>query len=75
VVNLRLREYRNKSGMSQRDIAKLLGITQAYYWKWENKKSSPDAKQIMQLCNIFKCSPNELFGFRGVHIITAEEVH
>lgn len=71
---LRLKEYRKVSKMSQRDVAKLLNTPQSNYWKWENGISYPDAKQIMQLCNIFKCTPNDLFGIRGVVKITQSKM-
>lgn len=75
MVALRLKEYRKKFNYTQQDIADKLSMTQANYWLWEKGKSFPNAKQIIQLCNIFKCSPNELFGFKGVHVVSAEEVH
>jgi len=71
---LRLKEYRIQSKMSQREISNLMDITQAYYWKWENNKSYPNAKQILQLCDIFNCTPNDLFGFRGVHTVVAAKI-
>lgn len=71
---LRLKEYRLNAKMSQRDIAKALDISQPYYWSWENGKNFPDAEQILQLCEIFNCSPNDLFGFKGVHSVTLTEV-
>ena len=62
---LRLKDYRTKLNMSQREVSAALNITQAYYWKWEKGKSYPNAEQIMMLCDIFHCTPNDLFGFYG----------
>lgn len=70
---LKLREYRESLKMSQRDVASAMNITQAYYWKWENGKGLPDAKQILQLCDIFNCSPNDLFGFKGLHSVVVSK--
>lgn len=67
MTGLKLKEYRQSFNLSQRDIAQLLNITQAYYWKWESGKSIPDAKQILQLCKIFKCTPNDLYGINDLH--------
>ncbi|CDR30206.1 transcriptional repressor DicA [Acholeplasma oculi] len=64
---LRLKVFRESLKMSQRDIAKLMNTTQANYWKLETGKSVPNAKQILQLCKIFKCTPNDLYGIRGVY--------
>lgn len=62
---LRLKEFREKANLSQRDIARLLNMTQQGYWAWEVGKNSPNPEQILQLCDIFRCTPNELFGVRG----------
>lgn len=62
---LRLKEYREKSNMTQRDVAKAMNISQSYYWSWENGKLLPNAKQILDLCDIFGVTPNDLFGIKG----------
>jgi transcriptional regulator with XRE-family HTH domain len=66
MIELRLKTYRLKFGLSQREVSDMMKITQAYYWKWEKGKSFPNAQQIMDLCEIFKCTPNDLFGVHGV---------
>ena len=75
MTKLSLKEFRTKAKLSQRDVATMLDIAQPHYWRWENGKTFPNAKQIIKLCQIFKCSPNDLFGFTGVYIVTSEEVH
>ena len=71
---LRLIEYRKAFKMSQRDIAEMLNMTQANYWLWEKGKSYPNAKQIIQLCEIFNCTPNDLFGIKGVVKVTQASI-
>ncbi|MFA7376089.1 MAG: helix-turn-helix transcriptional regulator [Acholeplasmataceae bacterium] len=71
---LKLKEYRESLKISQRELANLLEITQAHYWKWEKGLSLPNAKQIVRLCEIFKCTPNDLFGFRGVHEVVGQMI-
>lgn len=66
---LKLKQYRESAQMSQRDIAEVLNMTQANYWRLEKGVSIPNAKQILQLCKIFNCTPNDLFGIRGVYEI------
>ena len=67
MIGNKLKEFRNEAKLSQREVADKMNITQAYYWKWETSKSIPDAKQILQLCKIFNCTPNDLYGIRGVY--------
>lgn len=71
---LRLKEYRENKNMSQREVAEMLNISQASYWGWESGKASPNPKQILKLCKLFNCTPNDLFGFKGVHAIVAAKL-
>lgn len=71
---LKLRELRINANLTQTDVAESLNVTQSHYSRWENGTRLPDAKQILQLCDIFDCSPNDLFGFRGVHIVVGEQI-
>jgi len=72
--NLKLKEFREANKLSQREIANKLNMTQANYWLWEKGKSFPNAKQIVELCTIFKCTPNDLFGIKGVHAVKISEL-
>ena len=74
MIELRLKTYRLKFGLSQREVSDMMKITQAYYWKWEKGKSFPNAHQIMDLCEIFKCTPNDLFGVHGVFEVAMDEL-
>lgn len=58
---LKLKEYRTRLNMSQRDIAKLLDMSQANYWRFEKGISLLNSDQILELCKIFDCTPNDLF--------------
>jgi transcriptional regulator with XRE-family HTH domain len=74
MVNLKLKEFREAKNYSQRELADRLGITQAYYWKWESGKSFPNAKQIVLICKVLDCSPNEIFGFKGVYNLLGAKI-
>lgn len=62
---LRLKEFRKKQKMSQLDVARHLEITQSMYSRFEIGKSFPNSQQIIKLCEIFDCTPNDLFGIEG----------
>lgn len=72
--NLFLKEFRLKSGLLQREVADYLTITQAQYHKLETGKSFPNSNQILKLCEIFKCTPNDLFGVHGVFEVAMDEL-
>lgn len=71
---LKLREFRENFKMSQSDVAQELNLTQQAYSSWEKGKSHPNANQILQLCKIFKCTPNDLFGIKGVYTVALAEL-
>jgi len=59
-----IRDYRKANGMSQTEIAKLLGMERKTLWRIENNINAVNSDIIYKLCDIFDCSPNELFGFK-----------
>jgi len=72
--NLLLKDFRIKSGLFQREVADHLQITQAQYHKLESGKSFPNSIQIRKLCELFRCTPNDLFGIHGVYSLTMNEL-
>ena len=52
-----LKILRNKNNMPQREIAKLMGISQSAYSRLENNKVKAGLEQIEQLAKIFGVRP------------------
>lgn len=59
--NIRL--YRERAGMYQSELGRILGVSAQAVSKWEVGKSEPDQASILKMCQIFECSANQLFGF------------
>lgn len=55
-----LRESRCAAGMSQREVAKLLGRTQAYIWKIESGVQHIDIATLFDLAKIIDQTPEDL---------------
>ena len=55
-----LERRRFQFGYSQKEISKLLGITQSQYSRIEKGASDPN-KHLKKLSEIFDCEPNEVF--------------
>ena len=55
-----LKRRRVQFGYSQKDISKLLGITQSQYSRIEKGNTDP-YKHVKKLSEIFGCKPNEVF--------------
>ncbi len=51
---------RKKKGMSQEDLAEKLGVSRQSVSKWESNNTYPETDKIVQICNIFDCSMDDL---------------
>ncbi len=58
--HVNLKNYRKEAELNQSQLADKLGITQSTVAGWEAKKSKPQFDVIMDLCDIFSCTPNDL---------------
>ena len=58
-----LKEYREEKRVSQKEMSKQVGITQAAIARYELNRTEPRASDIVKLCRYFQVSPNELLGF------------
>lgn len=59
---IRLFELRTEKGLSQREIAKILQISQGTYNNWENEKTQPSIEQLISLSKLFAVSVDYLIG-------------
>ena len=58
----KIRYYRKKIGMEQKQLAQMLGITGNAVTNWENGRSRPDIQTLPRLCGILGISLYELLG-------------
>ncbi len=67
-VKIKVKQLRQNTKYTQRQIADLLGVTESNYRKLENNRiKSISLDTIDFLCTFFKCNPNDVF-----EIITEE---
>lgn len=57
---MKLRELRTKSGLTQNEIAKRLGVSGQTILNWENGIYEPKINQLIQLANLFEVSVDYL---------------
>lgn len=53
---MKLRELRIKSGMTQNEVAKHVGVTGQTILNWENGIYEPKIKQLIQIADLFHVS-------------------
>ena len=57
---MRLRELRNKSGLTQNEIASKLGVSGQTILNWENGIYEPKINQLIELADLFNVSTDYL---------------
>ena len=70
---LRLKELRTNANYTQIEMAKLLNVPQSSYSRWESGVRFPDAQQIIKLCEVLKCTPNDIFGIKGEYEVATKD--
>jgi transcriptional regulator with XRE-family HTH domain len=59
---IRLLELRTEKNLSQRDMAKILNISQGTYNNWENQNTQPSIEQLITIAKFFGVSVDYLIG-------------
>jgi len=62
-ISENIRKYRRQRGITQEQLAEVLGVTVGAVSKWENELSVPDILLIMELADFFEVSTDILLGF------------
>ncbi len=57
-----IRRLRKERGLTQEELAELLGVTFQAISKWENNTGMPDISQIVPLANVFGVATDTIFG-------------
>lgn len=56
----RIRELRKHAGLTQSDLAKVLGVEQSTIARWESGKSEPGISSIRKLATVFEIEVSDL---------------
>lgn len=63
-IGQKIRALREQSGMTQKDLAKMLSISAQAISKWENGVNYPDISVLPQIADGFGISMDELFDYK-----------
>ena len=69
-IGSRIRRFREDKGMSQKQLADLLHVSNSRVSNWEQGINRPDADILADICKALNVSPSELL---NVHL-TADEL-
>lgn len=63
-IGTRIRKFRERQGLSQKEFAKLIGVSNARVSNWEQGLNRPDVDILASICNVLRVDPNELLDIR-----------
>ena len=59
-LGIRLRQKRKNLKMTQKELAKMIGVSAVAVTQWETEVTSPGGKNLYTLCNAIGCKPSWL---------------
>lgn len=59
---IRILELRKERGLSQREAAKIFGVSQGTFNNWENSNTQPSIEQLISIARYFEVSVDYLIG-------------
>ena len=59
-IGLKIAYYRKMNGLTQEQLAESLGVSRQSVSKWEMDQAQPQIDKILQLCELFNISADEL---------------
>lgn len=63
-IGERIRKYREERGISQKELARRLGVSNSRVSNWEQGINRPDANILADICRALSVSPSELLNVR-----------
>lgn len=55
-----LRGWRADCGLTTEQVADLLSVNRGTVERWESGKSAPTYPQLVKLCEIYNCTPDDI---------------
>lgn len=52
--------FRKRKGLTQLQLAQMVGYTTNTIWRWENGQRTPNAEALKALADVLECSIDEL---------------
>ena len=59
-----LRKFRKEAGMTQEQLAEALGVTTGAVYKWENGRSTPEVRLLVEIADLFGTSVDALLDYK-----------
>lgn len=66
-MKIKLKEFRESKGLSQKELAEMIGMSYRSIQQWERGDTFPNASALCDLCSVLECEPNDLLGWYDEH--------
>lgn len=63
IVGNNVKQARKDKNLTQKEVARLMNMTQQQYSRFENGVFQLNYEQIIFLCKLYEVTPNDLFDF------------
>lgn len=60
-MKVSMKALRTNAGLTQKQAGELLGVTKRTVHSWESNRTAPTVVQLMKMCEIYGCSPDDFF--------------
>lgn len=71
MIGQKLIDLRQQRHWSQQQLAKKLGVHEKTIKNWENENTDPGIKNLVNICNIFNITADELLGRDTRYLVDA----
>ena len=68
-IGSKIAKYRKLKNLSQKEFAKLIGVSNSRVSNWEQGTHRPDVNILSDICNVLEVSPSDLL---DIHLSTDE---
>lgn len=69
-----LKKFIQRRGLSQADVSKSLGVSEATVSQWCSGKISPRMSKVDKLCELLQCTRTALMSENGAEILQKDDV-
>ena len=63
-IGIRIRDFRESKGLTQKELAEIVGVQGAVISNWETGRNRPNVDVLKKLCTALNTSADELIGIK-----------
>lgn len=66
MIRTNIEKFRREAGLTQQQLAEMLGVSDGAISLWENRKTQPKTSVTLMMVEIFRCKPTEILGYEEI---------